>query len=42
MFRDYLKEHEKVPDALTETLSNLFDGPVEKGELRKMLTGTIR
>ena len=41
MFHDYLKDHEKVPDALADTLCNLFDGPVAKEELRKILTGII-
>lgn len=30
VFLDYLKEHYKVPDRLSKTLSDLFDGPVSK------------
>ncbi|KAL4217580.1 centrin [Mactra antiquata] len=38
IFHEYLLEYHKVPDTLGQTLSDLFDGPVPKTELRKILT----
>ncbi|KAH3709932.1 hypothetical protein DPMN_069398 [Dreissena polymorpha] len=38
IFRDYLMDFPKVPDALKKTLTDLFDGPITKAELRKILT----
>lgn len=38
IFHDYLVDHIKVPDALTQTLTDLFDGRIQKSELRKILT----
>ncbi|XP_060573066.1 centrin-1-like [Ruditapes philippinarum] len=38
VFHDYLVEHPKVPGALEKTLTDLFDGQINKSELRKILT----
>lgn len=38
IFHNYLLEQNKVPDALSKTLSDLFDGSISKTELRKILT----
>ncbi|WAR16235.1 CATR-like protein [Mya arenaria] len=38
VFHDYLINYKKVPDTLNQTLADLFDGPISKPELRKILT----
>ncbi|XP_053382814.1 troponin C-like [Mercenaria mercenaria] len=38
IFHDYLVDHAKVPGALEKTLTDLFDGQINKSELRKILT----